>query len=92
MADMATDTFPYGGMVRTSGEYPKTDAQAEEDWDRFEASIRKGLADLANAAPPIAVDCEVVPGAEVEMFDYFDVQSGEHVMAWRVPCRRLARQ
>ena len=90
---MAADlTFPYGGMVRTSGEYPKTDQQAEQDWERFEASIRQSLTDLATGTPRVAIDCEVVPGAEVEMFDYFDVQSGEHVMVWRVPCRRLKRQ
>jgi hypothetical protein len=85
-------TFPYGGMVRTSGAYPKSDEEVERDWQRFESSIRQGLANLAAGAPPVAVDCEVVPGAEVEMFDYFDIESGEHVMAWRVPCRRIGRQ
>ena len=35
-------------------------------------------------------DVEIVPGSQVQMFDLFDIENGDHVMIWRVACREIA--
>ena len=78
------DRLYHGGVVRTAGPFPSVD---ETTAARFMASIDKGLKALENGSSPYARDVERVPRAAVETFDMFDIDTGEHLMIWRVACR-----
>jgi hypothetical protein len=77
---------PHGGMIRVKGGFDKSEAEAARVAESFIESIDAGLKFLASPSP-YAPDCPPIPGAPIETFDYFDAQTGEHVMLWRVACR-----
>jgi hypothetical protein len=74
----------HGGIVRAS--FGPDDRDAKKHADAVVASIDRGLEALNNGCE-FAPDVEPVPGAAVEAFDIFDIETGDSVVAWRVPCR-----
>jgi hypothetical protein len=75
--------------VITAGPYnkPAIEAQAKSAAEAFIKSIQQGIEALENGSSEFAPDAEPVPGAPVEVFDIFDVSTGEHLMIWRVATR-----
>lgn len=90
-ASVDLDTMYHGGIVRTSGPYPKEADAGERLAKEFHESIAAGLSALENGTSPFVPDMEAVPGAAVEAFDIFDIQSGDHIMIWRVACRERSK-
>ena len=86
----ASNEVPHGGMVRIAGGFDKDDDEIARLAERFHENIDSGLALLESGTSPYAHDARPVAGAVVETFDYFDGQTGEHVMAWRIACRPMS--
>ena len=78
---------PHGGMLRVKGGFYKTNAQIERSVEQLVQSIGVGLSLLESGQSAYAPDARPIPGAEIEMFDYVDAETGEHVTVWRVACQ-----
>jgi hypothetical protein len=79
--------IPHGGIVRAQiGDAAAAETHAKALTD----SIHRGLEALENGGECVP-DVEPVPGASIEVFDIFDVESGDHIAVWRVACRERAK-
>jgi hypothetical protein len=71
------DAVPHGGVIEGdfTGHAPDVEAVMAE--------IRAGLAEWLRGTG-FARDVEPVPGAPIQMMEYFDTQTGKYCWAWRV--------
>jgi hypothetical protein len=89
---LGDNTLHHGGVVSEPG---LSDKDSADDLDRlaaaFQESIERGMDALHRGAGEFAPGVQPVPGASVETLDFYDVQTGEHHLIWRVPCYRVKR-
>lgn len=86
LASSGDTAMHHGGVVRT--DFPDaSEESAKAGAEAFTEAIRRGMDALENGTSEYAPDVEPVPGAPVEVFDIFDVHTGEHLMVWRVETR-----
>ena len=100
MVELAADGPLYhGGVVRlhrgpyvnlehaTAEEIAENEKAVKAAGDAFDAALERGLAALEAGESEFVADVERIPNSPVEIFDIFDVETGEHLMVWRVGCR-----
>lgn len=76
---------PHGGVLRFPGPYPRKDPEA--DSQAMVDFLKKGLETLRNGTSRFCSDVEPDPAADVQLFEMFDIETGEYIFAWRVACR-----
>lgn len=94
LSEAPDSAMHHGGIVKSSGPFGDDEAdkaRAEARSNAFVDSIERGIHALENGTSPFAPDDEIVPGAPVEVFDIFDVHTGEHLMIWRVQTRERSK-
>jgi hypothetical protein len=85
---MSSATIYHGGVVRLRSPANTPEASDVAAADRAAGEVADHVSALLEGrAPHMAPFVEVAPGAKVEQFSFFDADTGEYVVAWRVPCR-----
>ena len=89
LSDGGDTAMYHGGLVRRAGPYGDAGSRSgmEAAAHALAASVQRGLLALENATSEFAPDVEAVPGASVEVFDIFDIDTGDHIVIWRVLTR-----
>ena len=85
--DVEGNTLPHGGIVRVPGPFDKSHDEVRAVGNQLLQAIQRGMSTLAAGSSPFASDVAPAEGAEIETMDYFDIETGEHVICWRVACQ-----
>jgi hypothetical protein len=84
-----SDTLPHGGVLRFKASSTSTHEEEAAIALQIRTAIEEGLKALEEQTSPFTSDVEPVPGAELQYFDLFDVETGDHIVVWRIECREI---
>jgi hypothetical protein len=92
LSKAAETVMHHGGVVRAPGPFDRADEEKVSALvQAFNRSIKEGIRALENGTSEFAPGVEPMPGACVEAFNICDVQTGEHIMVWRVATRERSK-